>query len=183
MNKRTTFYLGFIFLTLLLFTCNPVLNESEEYQIISEILNHSYGHETDDENGLGWVDTSESYNSLRVRNHTNLRELDINILNDYLNFNNLSEFAIEDFKKYKEWDVKKIKEYNRYRLENDSDKKNDSRYIGTIQFSSIIFNKDLDKALIYTVYSCGGECGEGLVFLFTKTDKWKIVKVENLWVS
>ena len=183
MNKRTTFYLGLIFLSLLLFSCKPVLNESEEYQIISEILNHSYGHETDDENGLGWIDTSKSYNSLRVRNHTNLRELDIEILNDYLNFNNLSDFAIEDFQKYREWDIKKIKDYYRYLLETDTDKGNESRYIGSIQFSSISFNKDLDHAIIYTTYYCGGECGEGLVFRLIKTDKWTVEKVETLWVS
>ena len=164
-------------------SCNEELNETEEYQIITEILNHSYSYETDMENGLGWVDSSKSYNALRVLNHTNLIKSDIETLRGYLNFNNLSEFSVEELQIYREWDIKKIEGYTRFQLETDYDKKEDSNYIGTIQFSSISLNQDLDKAIIYTSFYCGGECGEGLVFHFSKTDKWKIEKVEILWVS
>ena len=169
--------------SVLLFACSTEPNESEEYQIISEVLNHSYAYETDDKNGLGWVDLSKPYDALRVLNHTNFGSVDIESLNDYLNFNELNEFSIEELMKYREWDIQKIKGYDRYRLETDSNKKDTSHYIGTIQFSSISFNEECEKAIIYTSYYCGGECGEGLIFHLVKNDKWEIEKVETMWVS
>jgi hypothetical protein len=176
------FYLIISFLTLLLCSCSSEPTEEDKYQIITEILNYTYGHDTDDENGLGWVDLSQSYTSLKVINHTNLREIDIEIIKDYLEFNNISDYSIEDFTVYWDLDINKITNYERYRLETEKEQK-DSNQIGVIQFSSISFKKDFKEAIVYTSFYCGGECGEGQVFHLEKKDKWKIKKAETLWVS
>lgn len=179
---KTDFY----FLTLLIISflgCKSEPSEIEEYQIISEVLNHSYGHPTDDENGLGWVDLSKDYNALFVIKHTNQIPSDIEKVYQYLKLNNYCEFSIDELKKYREWDIARIIGYDRYQLESEGYKKADSHYIGQIQFSSISFNKGFDRAIIYTSYMCGGECGQGLLFHLSKSNKWEIEKVEVMWVS
>jgi hypothetical protein len=131
----------------------------EEYRIISEILNYSYGHETDEENGLSWIDLSKPYSSLLVLNHTSLIESDVQSLKDYLTFNNLADFSIEDFRTYKEWDVEKIEDFKRYKLEVKTTQSVSSPFIGMIQISSISYNEEFNEAIVYTSFLCAG-CGD-----------------------
>ncbi|MDY8137502.1 hypothetical protein [Aquimarina sp. 2201CG5-10] len=185
MKNKIGFYIGIFFFILFLFSCNSKSNELEEYIIISEIINHSYGKKSDDENRLGWIDSTKTYNSLLVLDHTNLREFDLETLNQYLIFNNLKDFSIEDFKVKKKWDMTKIKEFNRYKLEVMNGQSIKSPYIGMIQISSISFNKEINKAIVYTSFLCSGnaDCGEGLVYHLKKGNKWEVKKVESLWES
>ncbi|MBO0321656.1 hypothetical protein J0X14_05065 [Muricauda sp. CAU 1633] len=175
----------FVSLMVLLFGCTSDSTESDEYQIISEVLNHSFGHQKDDSNGLGWVDLSKTYSSLLVLNHTRLRESDIQLLSNYISYNNLTDFSIKDFQEYKEWDIEKIIDFNRYELEIMTDQSISSPYIGMVQISSVVFNMKLNEALIYTSFLCtgNGDCGADIVYHLKKEEKWKIVKVETLSVS
>jgi hypothetical protein len=157
----------------------------EDYRIISEILNYSYGHETDEENGLSWIDLSKPYSSLLVLNHTSLIESDVQSLKDYLKLNNLVDFSIEDFRTYKEWDVEKIEDFKRYKLEVKTTQSVSRPFIGMIQISSIIYNERFNEAIVYTSFLCAGngDCGEGLIFHLQKNEKWTVEKEEVLWVA
>ncbi|TPV31165.1 hypothetical protein FJ651_15375 [Paucihalobacter ruber] len=184
MKIRPQYFL-FLFFIFLIVSCVSKSNEVAEYEIISEVLNHSYGNETDNENGLNWIDTSKPYKSLLILNHTNLIEVDLEIINQYLTFNNITDFSIDDFNEKRDWDVSQIKGYKRYKLEIMKNQSVESPHIGMVQISAISFNKEYNKALVYTSFFCAGngDCGEGLIFHLTKDNNWKIEKVEIMWVS
>lgn len=166
-------------------SCKLEVTETDNYEIISEVLNHSLGHKSDDENGLGWIDETQEYQSLLVLNHTNLRETDIESIKGYLTFLEIPEFSINDFKVKQKWDITKIKKFDRYELEVMGDQNVKSPYIGMIQISSISYNDEFDEAIVYTSFLCAGngDCGEGLIFHLQKNEKWTIEKVDVLWVA
>lgn len=185
--KKTSNTFPIIFLTIMIIVlgCKSEPNEIEQYQIVNEVLNHSFGHTTDDENGLGWIDLSKTYDSLLVLNHTRLRESDIQSLNDYITYHNLTDFSIKDFQTYKEWDIERISDFNRYELVVMTDQSVSSPYIGMVQISAIGFNSKFNEAIVYTSFLCAGngDCGADILYHLKKNDKWKIVKVETLSVS
>lgn len=185
MKNLIKYYFILTFLSLFFPSCNQTSNELDEYNIISKILDYSYGHETNDENGLSWVELSKPYHSLLILNHTNLREFDFKILTEYYNQNKLKDFSIVDLKTKKKRNINKIKGFKRYKLEEMADQPINSPYIGMVQISSICFNKKVDEAIVYTSFLCAGngDCGEGLIYHLKKSDKWEIYKVENLWVA
>lgn len=185
MKNRIKYYIGLTFLTLFLFSCNQKSHELEEYKIISEILNYSYGHEKDDLNGRGWIDLTKPYHSLLFLNHTNLKKIDLEALTLYLNNNELKGFSIEDFKTRKKWDILKIKGFKRYKLEIMANQPIKSPYIGMVQISSMSFNKEINNAIVYSSFLCAGngDCAAGLIYHLKKSDKWEIKKVEILLVS
>jgi hypothetical protein len=50
--------------------------------------------------------------------------------------------------------------------------------------SRIGFNSELNQALVYMGYSCGGECGKGdIYFLVHDGDKWVVAGSCEVWVS
>lgn len=54
--------------------------------------------------------------------------------------------------------------------------------MGVLGFSKILFNKNLDKAIVLYEFICGGKCGSGeVVFLSREIDTWKIVKYGRVW--
>ncbi len=184
-SKKLAIYFLSILFVISILGCKKDVDESSDYAIISAVLNSAFGNESDDENGLGWIDTTKEYNSLLLLNHTNLRQSDIQIINDYLEYQNIAGFSIEDFKNKHKWDIEKIKDYNRYQLEvlNDQDIK--SPYIGMAQISSISYNQTYDGAIIFVSFLCAGsgDCGFGKIYHLKKEDKWKIEKEEILEVS
>jgi hypothetical protein len=59
-----------------------------------------------------------------------------------------------------------------------------SDYLGSGQFSRIVFNKKYTRALFYFEFQCGGLCGSGhLLLAEKKSGKWQIVRDEVLWVA
>ncbi|MCF8714478.1 hypothetical protein JM658_06495 [Joostella atrarenae] len=185
MKQNTSIYIFFIIFCFAFSSCKLEVKEKDNYEIISEVLNHSLGHRSDDENGLGWIDESQEYQSLLVLNHTNLRESDIEDIKGYLTFHELSEFSTDDFRAKQKWDITKIKNFDRYELQVLRDQDVKSPHIGMIQISSISYNEKYDEAIVYTSFICAGsgDCGEGLIFHLQKNKKWTIEKVDVLWVS
>jgi hypothetical protein len=54
---------------------------------------------------------------------------------------------------------------------------------GYAQFSLPGYTED-GKALVYASYSCGGLCGEGWLFLLSRTEGvWRVVHSTSLWIS
>ncbi|HEY8781681.1 MAG TPA: hypothetical protein VIM16_08715 [Mucilaginibacter sp.] len=55
---------------------------------------------------------------------------------------------------------------------------------GTFSMSSVFFNKERNKAFVYTTFVCGGLCGEGRdIYLAKRKGKWVIVWKRTDWVS
>jgi hypothetical protein len=51
-------------------------------------------------------------------------------------------------------------------------------------FSKVGFNDDMSQALVYMAHSCGGECGNGNLYLLARRgSRWEIVIMEDLWSS
>jgi hypothetical protein len=56
--------------------------------------------------------------------------------------------------------------------------------VGTFSMTSIFFNKQRDKAFVYSTFVCGGLCGDGRDIYFAKSNsKWVIVVKITDWVS
>ncbi len=166
-------------------SCKKEHDESDDYAIISVVLNSAFGSESDEENRLYWIDETKEYHTLLLLNHTNLREFDIQIIDDYFKFGEVSGFSIDDFNKKHKWNIEKIKNYKRYRLEEIADQDLRSPYIGMVQISSISYNQNFDSAIVYISFLCAGngDCGFSGIFHLKKDENWVIQKEEELSVS
>ncbi|MBL7472077.1 hypothetical protein [Robertkochia sediminum] len=182
--KIKSFLLFTLFVTITL-SCKKKHHESDDYEILSAVLNYAFGNESDLENGQGWIDETKEYHSLLLLNHTNLRSFDIESIDAYLTLREISEFTIEDFKLKHRWNIEKIKDYKRYRLVAESDQNIRSPYIGMVQISSISYNQNFDKAIIYISFLCAGngDCGFSSILHLKKDKNWVIEKEEILSVS
>jgi len=182
-NSKIKSSLVIILLALLFLTCKSKNHESDDYQILSAVLNSSFGNESDEENGLYWIDETKNYHSLLLLNHTNLIEPDLEMINIHLTFGNVPGFSLNDFKKKHRWDIEKINDFNRYTLEVKTNQKIKTPYIGMVQISAISYNKNMDEAIVYTSFLCAGngECGVGLLFHLKKRGKWVVTETDELW--
>lgn len=183
MNSKLKSSFVLIILALLFLTCKSKNHESDDYEILSSVLNFSFGNESDDENGIYWIDETKEYHSLLLLNHTSLVEPDLAMINSYLTFGNFSGFSINDFKKKHRWDIEKINDFKRYTLEVKTNQNIKTPYIGKVQISAISYNKNMDEALVYTSFLCAGNgaCGAGLIFHLKKEDKWVVAEMDELW--
>ena len=183
MNSILKSSLVIILLALLFSTCKSKNHESDDYEILSAILNSSFGNESDEENGLYWIDETKDYHSLLLLNHTKLIEPDLGMINIYLTFGDVSGFSINDFKKKHRWDIEKINDFNRYTLEVKTNQNIKTPYIGMVQISAISYNKNMDEAIVYTSFLCAGngDCGVGLLFHLKKQGNWVVIKTNELW--
>ncbi|MGS2765142.1 hypothetical protein [Sinomicrobium sp. M5D2P9] len=182
---KTKSHFILILSAILFLACKKEHNEADDYEILSAVLNFSYDNESDEANGLYWIDTAKEYHSLLVLNHTNVIEFDLEVIDSYLTFGNFTEFSINDFKKKHKWDLKKIKGFDRYTLETMADQNVKSPYIGMVQISAISYNKNLDRAVVYTSFLCAGngDCGAGMIFHLKKEEKWIVEEARELWVA
>ncbi len=54
--------------------------------------------------------------------------------------------------------------------------------MGVFGFSKILFNENMDKAIVLYEFVCGGKCGSGeVVFLSKELGTWKVVKYGRVW--
>ncbi len=170
-----------LFLSFLVFSCNSV-KEKNDYKIISVVLNHEFDPEY--RHGLSAEDTSEIYQSVLIKDHNKLTDLDYKIIEDYLINVDNPDFSIEDFQTNQIWDIGKIKDFETYKLEVLEGQNIISPYIGVLQISSISYNKSLDKALVYTYFFCGAKCESGYIYRLVKENNgWRIENREVLLVS
>tara|TARA_R110000868_G_scaffold409192_1_gene694312 strand:- start:73 stop:648 length:576 start_codon:yes stop_codon:yes gene_type:complete len=168
-------------------SCKKKYTELDNYEIISAVLNSELGKETDLENGSYWIDESKEYNSLLFLNHTYLNEFDLQMIQSRLNneyYPEFHEFDIDDFKKGREWNIKNIKNYNRFKLVVKTDQPIKSPFIGLFQISSISYNQTSDKAIVFCSFLCAGsgDCGGSMIYYLTRKLKWEVEKVETLEV-
>ena len=53
---------------------------------------------------------------------------------------------------------------------------------GYLHFSRVGVNAQIDKAIVYVEFHCGGTCGSGTVYLLSKVDStWKIIADDTLF--
>ncbi len=183
MNSKLKSSLVLIIFALLFLTCKSENHKSDDYEIISVVLNFSFGNESDDENGIYRIDETKEYHSLLLLNHTSLMESDLELINSYLTFGNVSGHSINDFKKKHRWDIEKINDFKRYTLEIKTNQNIETPYIGKMQISAISYNKNMDEALVYTSFLCAGKgaCGVGLIFHLKKDGKWVVAEIDEQW--
>lgn len=183
MNPKLKFSLVIILLALLFLTCNSKNHESDDYEILSAVLNSSFGNESDKENGLYRIDETKDYHSLLLLNHTKLIEPDFEMINIHFSIGNVSDFSINDFKKKHKWDIEKINDFHSYTLEVKTNQNIKTPYIGRVQISAISYNKNMDEAIVYTSFLCAGNgnCGVGILFHLKKQGKWFVSEIDELW--
>ena len=58
------------------------------------------------------------------------------------------------------------------------------KFIGVMSFSYITFDKTKENGSLEVSYRCGANCGLGYkVYLKKINGKWKVVKIEDTWIS
>lgn len=178
--KKITFIFSLLHFCL---SCQSNKNELYDYEIMSVILNLEFGNESDEENGMYWIDSNKEYDMLRINNCTNLTGFDVEVIQLHMDFRNRSNFPIDDLNKKKKIELEKIKNYNRYELVSSSIKNIKESYIGSVSFSSIHYNENLTEAIVFVHYLCGGDCGFGKIYYLTKKQKWFVKKEEEVYVA
>ncbi|MEM9676011.1 MAG: hypothetical protein AAF992_25700 [Bacteroidota bacterium] len=55
---------------------------------------------------------------------------------------------------------------------------------GVISISDLAFNKQRNRVVIYVAFLCGGECGYGQLYFFSKENQnWKVVGARGFWIA
>lgn len=160
-------------------------SNKDEYEIVSKILSKSYGHESNELNGLGWMNDGQDYTSILLLNHTVLKDWDMKLIREYIERNQINEFDLIEFQIRNSWDINKIQGFSRYKIEELNKQNNHSQYIGLVQISNIVFAENKNNAIVYTSFLCAenGDCGIGQIFHLVKNNNWEIVKIEELWAA
>lgn len=59
-----------------------------------------------------------------------------------------------------------------------------AKFIGSLAFSRIYFDKEKKRGIISVGYSCGGKCGRGyLISISNHGQKWVVEKVIDTWIA
>jgi hypothetical protein len=89
-----------------------------------------------------------------------------------------------DFKDIKLNGKFKLKNINEFDKENIFERKYKFNFSGILRVSEIKFDKKLESGILDVGFTCGRLCGYGnKVFIKKVKNKWKIIKMEETWIS
>ncbi|KAF2328191.1 hypothetical protein [Flavobacterium daemonense] len=78
----------------------------------------------------------------------------------------------------------KLKNINEFPKENIFERKYNFNFSGILKISGIKFDKKRENGSLNVGYTCGGLCGYGNIIVIKKVkNKWKIIKMEETWIS
>ncbi|XLS28616.1 hypothetical protein ACJD0Z_15625 [Flavobacteriaceae bacterium M23B6Z8] len=173
-NYRLKVFFSILLLQLVLVSCEKETRETDDYQIITSILNASFSKETDQENRKFCENSDASYGSLLLEQETTLKPDIYRAIENHIKNEQLTDFSITDFKTSTFWDIKKITGYQRYRLKAFTSQSLTAPYIGKLKTSNISYNPTFDKALVYVAFYCSDDshCGFSTLYQLKKEEKW-----------